>query len=64
MDKKVLSFIFKVLVYALTTAATVFGLGSLTSCTVGRTANASGHTIVVSHDSTVIDHNGNYQIKF
>lgn len=32
MKVKIIKFILKVAVYALTTAATVFGLGSLTSC--------------------------------
>ena len=61
--KLIVTFICKVLVYALTTAAAVFGLGSLTSCSAYKNAQARGKTTVVTVDTTNIDHSAGFSIS-
>lgn len=61
--KLIVTFVCKVLVYALTTAAAVFGLGSLTSCSAYKSAAASGKTHIVTVDTTRIDHNAGFSIR-
>lgn len=64
MDKKtILKFIVKVLLYALGLIASYFGITSLTSCTVQRSSQSSGHARIVITDTTDIVHSGNFYLR-
>jgi CHASE3 domain sensor protein len=64
MDKKIIfKFIVKVLLYALGLIASYLGVTSLTSCTVQRTSQSSGHARIVVSDTTDIIYNGNFYLR-
>ena len=64
MDRKVIfKFVIKVLMYALGLVASYLGITSLTSCTVQRTSQSSGHARIVITDTTDIVHNGNFYLR-
>lgn len=58
MNKEVLKFIVKVLLYALGLIGSYLGITSLTSCTVQRSSESSGHARIVITDTTDIVHSG------
>ena len=62
MKKEVLKIILKVLIYALGLVAAYFGVSSVTSCTVARSSESNGRAVIVTTDTTVINHSGS--IKF
>ena len=64
MDKKtIFKFIVKVLLYALGLIASYLGVTSLTSCTVQRTSQSSGHARIVITDTTDIVHDGSFYFR-
>ena len=63
MKKEVFRFIVKVLLYALGLIASYLGITSLTSCTVHRASQSSGHARIVITDTTDILHSGNFYIR-
>lgn len=63
MKKEVFKFIVKVLLYALGLIASYLGITSLTSCTVQRDSQSSGHTRIVITDTTDIVHSGNFYLR-
>jgi hypothetical protein len=63
MRKEVLKFIVKVLLYALGLIGSYLGITSLTSCTVQRTSQSSGHSRIIVSDTTDIVHNGNFYLR-
>lgn len=58
MNKDVIKFIVKVLLYALTLIASYLGVASLSSCTASRSVESYGRAKVVVTDSTTIEHRG------
>lgn len=58
MNKEIIKIIIKVALYALSLIAAYFGVTSLTSCSTSHNIVASGRTIIVSHDTTIVKHNG------
>lgn len=63
MKKEVFSFIVKVLLYALSLIGTYLGITSLTSCTVQRASQSSGHARILITDTTDIVHSGNFYVR-
>jgi CHASE3 domain sensor protein len=65
MDKKIMfKFVIKVLLYALTLIASYLGVSSLTSCTSYRSVDSVGCTRIVVSDTTIVSHQGSYNLKF
>lgn len=58
MKKEVLKIIVKVLIYALGLVAAYLGVSSVTSCTVTRSSESNGRAVIVTTDTTVINHSG------
>lgn len=63
MKKEVFKFIVKVLLYALGLIGSYLGITSLTSCTVQRASQSSGHARIVITDTTDIVHSGNFHLR-
>lgn len=64
MNKDIIKFIVKVLLYALTLIASYLGVASLTSCSASHSVESYGRTKVVVTDTTLIDHSGLLNFKF
>lgn len=58
MKKEVIKIILKVLIYALGLVAAYFGVSACVSCTVNRTVSSQGRAVIVTTDTTVINHDG------
>lgn len=56
MNKELLKLIFKILLYILTAVAGFFGVSSLASCSASRDVVVRGRAVIVTTDSTFIDH--------
>lgn len=63
MKKDIIKFIVKVLLYALGLIGSYLGVTSLTSCTVQRASQSSGHARIVISDTTDIVHSGNFYFR-
>ena len=62
MKKEIIKIVIKVLIYALGLIGTYFGVTSMISCTVQRSSDIQGRAVIVTNDTTVINHSGS--IKF
>lgn len=63
MDKKtVIQIVLKVLLYAIGLVAAAYGVSAMTACTVTRSSDIQGRAVIVTTDTTVINHSGT--IKF
>lgn len=60
MNKELVKLIFKILLYILTAVAGFFGVSTLASCSSSRDVVARGRAVIVTNDTTVIDHNRNF----
>lgn len=58
MKKEIVIIILKVIIYAVTLILAALGVTSVTSCTVSRESTSSGRAVIVTTDTTVIDHSG------
>lgn len=56
MKKDFLFILIKVLIYALGLIATYLGVTSLTSCSTSRNVDIHGRAIIVTHDTTFVEH--------
>ena len=63
MNKDVLKFIVKVLIYALGLIGSALGITALSSCSVSRSVDGSGKTTIITTDTTYIYHNGVLKTK-
>lgn len=63
MNKDIIKFVVKVLLYALGLVASYLGVTSLTSCSVHRSSQSSGHARIVIIDTTDIVHSGNFYFR-
>lgn len=64
MDKKeIIKIVVKVLLYLLTLIGGYFGVTSLTSCTIQRKAAIKGRAIIVTNDTTIVNHDGSLEFK-
>lgn len=62
MNKEVWKIVIKVLIYALGLVGAYLGVNVFTSCTVQRTSEIQGRAVIVTTDTTVVNHAGT--IKF
>lgn len=60
MNKELIKLIFKILLYILTAVAGFFGVSSLASCTSSRDFVVRGRAVIVTTDSTFVEHNHNF----
>lgn len=60
MNKELIKLIFKILLYIITAIAGFFGVSSLASCTSSRDVVVRGRAVIVTIDSTFIEHNRNF----
>lgn len=59
MDKKdILVIVLKVIIYACSLIAAAFGVAALSSCTIQRESSVNGRAVIVTNDTTVINHSG------
>lgn len=67
MNKEFIKLICKILLYIITAVASYFGVASLTSCSASRDVMIHGKAVIVTIDTTTIDHgrvfNYNYSYK-
>ena len=67
MNKELIKLIIKILVYILTAVAGFFGVSTLASCSSSRDVVVSGRAVIVTNDTTIIDHgrvfNYNYSYR-
>ena len=61
MKKDIIQIILKVLIYALGLVAAYFGVSSFTSCSVARSSQSSGRAVIVTTDTTIINHSGSFK---
>lgn len=64
MNKEVLKFIVKVLIYALGLIGTALGISALASCTSSRAVQFHGSGTVLIQDTIFVDHSNNYFRNF
>lgn len=62
MKQKTIELNLKILVAILTVLCGFFGVTSFTSCTVTRSSDIQGRAVIVTTDTTVINHSGT--VKF
>ena len=67
MNKDLIKLIIKILVYILTAVAGFFGVSTLASCSSNRDVVVRGRAVIVTNDTTIIDHgrvfNYNYSYR-
>lgn len=63
MNKEILKIVIKVLIYALGLIGSAIGITALASCSVSRSVDGVGKTIIVTTDTTYIHHNGVLKTK-
>lgn len=66
MNKELLKLIFKILLYIVTAVAGFFGVSTLTSCSLSRDVVVRGRAVIVTTDSTFVEHDRNfdYHVSF
>lgn len=60
MNKDLIKLIIKILVYILTVVAGFFGVSSLASCSSSRDVVVRGRAVIVTNDTTVVEHSRNF----
>lgn len=63
MNKEILKFIIKILLYVLGLVGSYLGISSLTSCSGPHSIEGSGKTTIVTVDTTYIYHSGVLKTK-
>lgn len=58
MKQKTIQLILKILAAVLAVLCSYFGVTSFTSCTVTRSSDIQGRAVIVTTDTTVINHSG------
>lgn len=58
MKKDIIKIIIKVALYALGLIAAYFGVSTMTSCSTSHNVAVSGHSTIVTVDTTIVKHNG------
>ena len=64
MKTELLKILIKVLIYALSLIGAYLGVTSLTSCSSSRDVFVRGRAVIVTTDSTFIEHNRNFDYHF
>lgn len=60
MKKEILTFVVKVLIYALGLIGTYLGITALTSCSSSREVQVHGRGTVIIQDTTIVEHSSDY----
>lgn len=60
MKTELLKILIKVLIYALSLIGAYLGVTSLTSCSSSRDVVVRGRAVIVTTDSTFVEHNRNF----
>lgn len=60
MNKELIKLIFKILLYIITAVAGFFGVSILSSCSSSRDVVVRGRAVIVTNDTTVVDHSRNF----
>ena len=60
MNKELIKLIFKILLYIITAIAGFFGVSTLASCSSSRDFVVRGRAVIVTVDSTFVEHNRNF----
>lgn len=60
MKTELLKILIKVLIYALSLIAAYLGVTSLTSCSSSRDVVVRGRAVIVTTDTTFVEHNRNF----
>lgn len=63
MKKDLLVIVIKVAIYALGLIAAYLGVTSLSSCTYSRSSVGDGRAVIITHDTTIIKHQGVLKTK-
>lgn len=58
MSNKIIQLILKILAAILAVLCSWFGVTAMSSCTVTRTSDVNGRAVIVTVDTTVINHSG------
>ena len=64
MNKEVLKFFIKFLIYVLGLIGSAFGISALTSCTSSRAVECHGKTTILIQDTTTIEHSSDFFRNF
>lgn len=60
MNKELIKLIIKILVYILTAVAGFFGVSTFVSCSSSRDVVVRGRAVIVTTDSTFVEHNRDF----
>lgn len=60
MNKELIKLICNILLYIITAVAGFFGVSTLVSCSSSRDFVVRGRAVIVTNDTTVIDHTRNF----
>lgn len=63
MNKEIVKFFIKVLIYALGLIGSALGISALASCSASHSIDGSGKTTIVTTDTTYIYHSGALKTK-
>lgn len=63
MKKDYLEVVLKVVIYACSLLLAVLGVSAVTSCSVTRDTAISGRALIVTTDTTVVNHSGSFTLK-
>lgn len=63
MNKEFVKIFIKVLIYFLGLVGTYFGVSAMTSCSIQRNFESSGHGTVIISDTTHLVHSGSWFLK-
>lgn len=61
--KEILSVVLKLIVGIACAVGAAFGISVLSSCSAYKTADASGHTSIVTVDSTFVNHSAGFSVS-
>lgn len=61
--KQILTLVLKLVVAVACAVAAVFGISVMSSCSAYKNAEASGHTTIVTVDSTNVNHSAGFSVS-
>lgn len=64
MNKEIWKIIIKVLIYALGLLGAYLGVSAVTSCTIQRSSEHTGKAVIVTVDTTIVNHSGSLRLSY
>lgn len=61
--KNILTVVLRTIFALITSVGAVYGITLLSSCSAYKTADASGHTTIVTVDSTSVNHSAGFSVS-